>query len=77
MADISNLTFRKLSKEWKHRDRRYTLLFSTPENVEHGRVLRKMIGQVDGLVIIGGNIQERASSALNRRSLRTRRAEPA
>src|SRR5690606_10111640 len=64
MADISEPYFSQIVKgmEYVATQTGYTLLFSNSyENVEHGRVLRKMIlgERVDGLVIIGSNIQEK------------------
>src|SRR5690606_27695009 len=63
MADISEPYYSQAIKgmEYVATQTGYTLLFSNSyENVEHSRVLQKMIlgERVDGLVIMGSNIQE-------------------
>lgn len=65
MADISEPYYSQTIKgmEYVAIQTGYTLLFSNSyENVEHGRVLHKMISgeRVDGLVIVGSNIQEKS-----------------
>lgn len=65
MADISEPYYSQTIKgmEYVAIQTGYTLLFSNSyENVEQGRVLHKMISgeRVDGLVIVGSNIQEKS-----------------
>lgn len=65
MADISEPYYSQTIKgmEYVATQTGYTLLFSNSyENVEQGRVLHKMIAaeRVDGLVIMGSNIQEKS-----------------
>ncbi|NLY75663.1 MAG: LacI family transcriptional regulator [Firmicutes bacterium] len=64
MADISEPYYSQLIKgmEYIANQTGYTLLFSNSyESVEHNRVLHKMIyaQRVDGLIIVGSNIQEK------------------
>lgn len=64
MADISEPYYAQMIKgmEYVASQTGYTLLFSNSyESVEHNRVLQKMIfaERVDGLVIVGSNIQEK------------------
>ena len=65
MADISEPYYSQTIKgmEYLATQTGYTLLFSNSyENVEQGQVLHKMISgeRVDGLVIVGSNIQEKS-----------------
>lgn len=65
MADISEPYYSQAIKgmEYVASQTGYTLLFSNSyENVEHSRVLQKMVHaeRVDGLLIMGSNIQERS-----------------
>lgn len=65
MADISEPFYSQLIKgmEFVANETGYTLLFSNSyENVEHSRLLQRMVysGRVDGLVIMGSNIQEKS-----------------
>jgi DNA-binding LacI/PurR family transcriptional regulator len=64
MADISEPYYSQLIKgmEYVANQTGYSLLFSNSyESVEHNRVLQKMIfaQRVDGLIIVGSNIQEK------------------
>lgn len=64
MADISEPYYSQLIKgmEYIANQTGYTLLFSNSyESIEHNRVLQKMINaqRVDGLIIVGSNIQEK------------------
>lgn len=64
MADISEPFYSQIIKgmEYIANQTGYTLLFSNSyESIEHNRVLHKMINaeRVDGLVIVGSNIQEK------------------
>jgi LacI family transcriptional regulator len=64
MADISEPYYSQIIKGMEYASSRtgYTLLFSNSyESVERNRVLQKMIfaERVDGLVIVGSNIQEK------------------
>jgi LacI family transcriptional regulator len=64
MADISEPYYSQIIKgmEYVASQTGYTLLFSNSyESIEHNRVLQKMIfaERVDGLVIVGSNIQEK------------------
>lgn len=64
MADISEPFYSQIIKgmEYVANQTGYTLLFSNSyESVEHNRILQKMIftERVDGLVIVGSNIQEK------------------
>lgn len=64
MADISEPYYSLMIKgmEYIANQTGYTLLFSNSyESIEHSRVLYKMINseRVDGLVIVGSNIQEK------------------
>lgn len=69
MADISEPFYSQSIKgmEYVAKQTGYTLLFSNSyENVEQGQVLHKMISgeRVDGLVIVGSNIQEKSFISL-------------
>ncbi len=64
MADISEPFYSQLIKgmEYIANQTGYALIFSNSyETVEHNRVLQKMINaqRVDGLIIVGSNIQEK------------------
>jgi LacI family transcriptional regulator len=64
MADLSEPYYSQIIKgmEYMANLEGYTLLFSNSyESVEHNRVMQKMVlaGRVDGLVIVGSNIQEK------------------
>ncbi|HEX3048721.1 MAG TPA: LacI family DNA-binding transcriptional regulator [Bacillota bacterium] len=64
MADLSEPYYSQIIKgmEYVASLEGYTLLFSNSyESVEHNRVMQKMVlaGRVDGLVIVGSNIQEK------------------
>jgi LacI family transcriptional regulator len=64
MADISEPYYSQLIKgmEYVANQTGHTLLFSNSyESIEHNRVLQKMLytERVDGLVIVGSNIQEK------------------
>lgn len=64
MADISQPYYSQIIRgmEYIANQTGYTLLFSNSyESVEHNRVLQKMINaeRVDGLIIVGSNIQEK------------------
>jgi LacI family transcriptional regulator len=64
MADISEPYYSQIIKgmEFVANQTGYTLLFSNSyESIEHNRVLPKMVfaERVDGLVIVGSNIQEK------------------